>query len=215
MVSGSIFALYSCNKDDDETLNPSYQEPNDNSVCIDCINDNRGEITNVHIDKLTEYLVNSKSSLNIDSLELLGTVKINDETVNWNILYGKRIDNDNIYYTYYYDETKQKLIGEGKLVYSCANGVATIICEINNSLLVRCSYNETTLSLHSSTSGVMTAPTLGDDIMECYMIAKMSCMQDPGCTTMCDFIGWNTCNAAFWLGCVGHHLKSSIVYVFI
>lgn len=206
-----VLALHSCNKEKDGTQEETQQ---DDGMCLECLNDNKREITDMHKLALNQYFSDSKSLFNTDSLELIGVVRLNDETVDWSMLYGKRVNSSNVYYTYYYDETKQIILGEGKFYYHCENGIATVTCEINNSLLFMCTYNENTLMLHSSISGVMTEPTMGDNVMDCYRIAKSACMQDPDCSTMCDFITWSICDSMFWISCASHHVKASIIEIF-
>lgn len=59
MVTGSIFALYSCNKDDDETLNPSYQEPHNGKLLA--VTDNNTGRTTYHFDiEKMNMLLNEK-----------------------------------------------------------------------------------------------------------------------------------------------------------
>lgn len=48
MVSGSMFALYSCNKDDDDISNPTYQEPQNGKLLA--VTDNNTGRTTYHFD---------------------------------------------------------------------------------------------------------------------------------------------------------------------
>ena len=83
MVTGSIFALYSCNKDDDETLDPSYQEPQNGKLLA--VTDNNTGRTTYHFDiekmnmLLNEKLTSKTSSDRyvVESMEIVDTNPLN------------------------------------------------------------------------------------------------------------------------------------------
>ncbi len=82
MVSGSIFALYSCNKDDDETLDPSYQEPQNGKLLA--VTDNNTGRTTYHFDiekmnmLLNEKLTSKTSSDRyvVESMTIIDTMPL-------------------------------------------------------------------------------------------------------------------------------------------
>ena len=83
MVSGSMFALYSCNKDDEDISNPTYQEPQNGKLLA--VTDNNTGRTTYHFDidrmniLLNEKLCSKASSDRyvVESMEIVDTNPLN------------------------------------------------------------------------------------------------------------------------------------------
>lgn len=212
--------FFACNKEREVFTNNHHDDELvvDFTNCESC-NSQFYEPTISQQKAIMDYLIDGHTQQTKDSIDFsfIGSVDLWDETVDWSMIAVKKPYNNDTILTFFLDNNTNRVESQGVASFTIYEDTLSFSFAINGHLYLEAEIdvqNGIVLNITEYEGESKSALTVGGNIAECYRIAKTACQNDPDCSTECDFIGWPVCDAAFFLGCVGHHIKARIVAYF-
>lgn len=191
--------------------NDSKQSKPESSECVLCTYGLQ-DLSETQKNVVNRYIENSSKSFS--DIEILGASDLMDETEDWTMIAAKDTKQNGVYKTFFCNNDKEEIECDGTAIFEIVddNKISNKMY-IENTILIESIFDvQIGDIMHLMVNDSLDmAPTIGEDTHDCYRIVKQACSADPDCSTMCDYLSWEICNAQIFLSCWGHHLKAKIL----
>jgi hypothetical protein len=207
-VTAIVVALaVGCSKTDkQEEKNNSveYTQQQECGFCQISYND----VSDMEKDIIMKYLSSSEKSDGID-YSIIGSIPSIDDTINLVSYCLKRNTSESQYLVITMDDATETIVYNLPTTISRSTSSCYIVeIQKNDENYFGASFiiSSSDSTYHVLDGPVCYGPTLGDDILDCFVKAYRACDADPECRVLCGYAP-EYCAAAILLACTIHHLK--------
>lgn len=208
VMTGLAAVIAGCKKTDKQENNANSTVSTEQQECGLC-KVSYNDVSDEEKDMVMKYLASLAEKENGNEYEIIGSISTFNDTVSLISYCMRQIDSESNYLVVTMDDVT------GTVIY---NLPTTISSTTSSNYIVEVKKNgedyfgaSFALSLSDSTfqsleGPVCYGPTLGDDVIDCFVTAYMACLSDPECDELCGYAP-EYCIPAILLACAIHHLK--------
>lgn len=160
-------------------------------------------------DMVMKYLASLSEKDNGNEYEIIGSISTFNDTLSLISYCMRQIDSESSFFVVIMDdETKTTVYNMPTTISRTTNSNYIVEVQKNGEDYFGASFvlSLSDSTFHSLEGPVCYGPTLGDNIIDCFVIAYMACLSDPECDELCGYAP-EYCIAATLLACAIHHLK--------
>lgn len=212
VMTGLVAVIAGCKKTDKKENNANFSVSTEQQECGLC-KVSYNDVSDEEKDMVMKYLASLSEKDNGNEYEIIGSISTFNDTFSLISYCMRQINSESNYFVVTMDDETETVV---------YNLPTTISRTTNSNYIVEVQKNgedyfgaSFALSLSDSTfqsleGPVCYGPKLGDNIIDCFVIAYTDCLSDPECDELCGYAP-EYCIAATLLACAIHHLKGGAV----